>query len=241
MQCPLRNLIRAPVCYIFAFAIQPLLPPLLSRSFSLIEKCRLDYKHCFIAHRNQPSQQSLTNCIDSHNTYVQQLHTTNAMLNEYYGETIPMLMAELEDIYAELCQIVADAIFNGSDIIASKVILNIEPSAAKALNSNFPCVLQASDQKKRFDGLTMQCKNMSPEQDLISFVRLLQPDTQTKVPKKSYAPPINDVDEVCVMRRAKFMTTQLPLSFQLLATKKVKRNQSKHNKCNKNVFSHRVD
>lgn len=43
------------------------------------------------------------------------------MLNEYYGETIPILMAELEDIYAELCQIVADAIFNGSDIIASKV------------------------------------------------------------------------------------------------------------------------
>lgn len=74
-----------------------------------------------MTHRQQPTQQSLTNYVDSHNAYVQQLHTTNAMLNEYYGETIPQLMAELEDIYADLCSIVADAIFNGSDIIAAKV------------------------------------------------------------------------------------------------------------------------
>lgn len=189
-------------------------------------KCRLNYKHCFIAHRNQPSQQSLTNCIDSHNAYVQQLHTTNAMLTEYYSETIPVLMADLEDIYADLCQIVSDAIFNGSDIIASKVNRNYH--ALHQFNcmriSNIyiyiratcyllratgyriwyiffiffaMCQIQASDQKKRFDNLAVQCKNISPDQDLNCFVKMLQPDPQAKVPKKSYAPPANDADEVC--------------------------------------------
>lgn len=52
---------------------------------------------------------------------MQQLHTTNAMLEAYHCETIPQLMQELEEIYSDLCAIIADAIFNGADIISSKV------------------------------------------------------------------------------------------------------------------------
>lgn len=81
----------------------------------------MDYKHCFLAHRQQPTQQTLSNYIDSHNAYVQQLHTTNAMLEWYNIETIPQLMQELEDIYSDLCGIVSEAIFNGADIISAKV------------------------------------------------------------------------------------------------------------------------
>lgn len=33
----------------------------------------MDYKHCFMAHRQQPTQQTLTKYIDSHNAYVQQV------------------------------------------------------------------------------------------------------------------------------------------------------------------------
>lgn len=58
---------------------------------------------------------------------------------------------------------------------------------------------QASDQKKRFDNLVGQCKNISADQDLSTFVKFLQPETQVKVPKKSYAPPSNDADEVCYL------------------------------------------
>lgn len=77
-----------------------------------------------MAHRQQPSQQTLTNYIDSHNAYVQQLHTTNAMLEWYNIDTIPQLMQELEDIYSDLCGIVSEAIFNGADIISAKVIMD---------------------------------------------------------------------------------------------------------------------
>lgn len=82
-----------------------------------------------MAHRQQPSQQTLTNYIDSHNAYVQQLHTTNAMLEWYNIDTIPQLMQELEEIYSDLCGIVSEAIFNGADIISAKVIItkNIFP------------------------------------------------------------------------------------------------------------------
>lgn len=89
--------------------------------FRCSAKCRMDYKHCFIAHRNQPSQQSLTNCIDSHNAYVQQLHTTNAMLAEYYSDTLPTLMVDLEEIYTDLYQIATDVLYCGSDIMYAKV------------------------------------------------------------------------------------------------------------------------
>lgn len=78
-----------------------------------------------MAHRQQPSQQTLTNYIDSHNAYVQQLHTTNAMLEWYNIDTIPQLLLELEDIYSDLCGIVSEAIFNGADIISAKVTSNL--------------------------------------------------------------------------------------------------------------------
>lgn len=83
----------------------------------------MEYKHCFMAHRQQPTQQTLTNYIDSHNAYVQQIHTTNSMLEFHNIETIPQLMQELEDIYSDLCGIVSEAIFNGADVISAKVLI----------------------------------------------------------------------------------------------------------------------
>lgn len=103
-------------------------------SFIVRGQCRLDYKHCYMSHRQQPSQQSLTTYIDSHNAYVQQLHTTNAMLEAYHCETIPQLMQELQDVYADLCAILSDAIFNGADIISSKVNFPAPKIRAFALN-----------------------------------------------------------------------------------------------------------
>ncbi|XP_031637064.1 uncharacterized protein LOC116349649 isoform X3 [Contarinia nasturtii] len=146
---------------------------ILAKTDEKLAQCRMEYKHCYIAHRQQPSQQTLTNYIDSHNAYVQQLHTTNSMLEWYNIETIPQLMQELEDIYSDLCGIVSEAIFNGADIISAK----------------------ANDQLKRYDNLTNQCKTISPQQDLNSFVKILQPESPPKVPKKSYAAPTNEVDE----------------------------------------------
>lgn len=39
---------------------------------------------------------------------------------------------------------------------------------------------------------------MSPQQDLNSLVKVLQPESAPKVPKKSYAAPTNEIDEVSI-------------------------------------------
>lgn len=81
----------------------------------------MEYKQCYVAHRQNPTQTSLTMYLDSHNAYVQQLHATNAMMETYHLETIPQLTQELEEIYNELCSIVSEAVLQGADVISSKV------------------------------------------------------------------------------------------------------------------------
>lgn len=92
-------------------------------------QCRLEYKQCHLAHRQNPSQHSLTEYIDAHNAYVQQLHATNGMLEAYHGDTLPQLMQELEEIHNDLCNIVADSLQQGADVIAAKVSLSTSPSS----------------------------------------------------------------------------------------------------------------
>lgn len=93
----------------------------LSVIFIELVQCRLDYKQCYMSHRQSPTQHSLTEYIDAHNAYVQQLHATNAMLETYNCETVPQLMQELEEIHNDLCSIIADSIQQGADVICNKV------------------------------------------------------------------------------------------------------------------------
>ena len=52
---------------------------------------------------------------------------------------------------------------------------------------------------KRYEALSNQCRTVSAQQDLISFVKVLQPETPPKVPKKSYVAPVaGDTEEVGV-------------------------------------------
>lgn len=74
-----------------------------------------------MTHRQNPTQTTLTMYLDSHNTYVQQLHATNAMMETYHLDTIPQLNQELEDIYNDLCATVSDVVLHSADLIATKV------------------------------------------------------------------------------------------------------------------------
>ncbi|XP_021699772.1 uncharacterized protein LOC5567708 isoform X3 [Aedes aegypti] len=141
---------------------------IISKTEEKLSKCRIDYKQCFIAHRQNPTQLTLTQYIDSHNAYVQQLHATNAMLEAYHCETLPQLMQELEEIYNDLCNIVSEAVLQGAEAIAAKAL----------------------EQARRYDSLANQCKSVSPSQDLGFFVRSLPvPSNAQRVPKKAFAPP----------------------------------------------------
>ncbi|KAH8275590.1 hypothetical protein KR026_011333 [Drosophila bipectinata] len=141
---------------------------IIAKTEEKLSKCRLDYKQCHMAHRQNPSQHSLTEYIDAHNAYVQQLHATNGMLEAYHSDTLPQQMQELEEIHNDLCGIVSDSLLQGADVIATK----------------------ANDQAKRYNSLTNQCSAVSPQQDLLNFVRLLaQPSQAQKVPRRPFAPP----------------------------------------------------
>uniref|UniRef100_A0A182K4V9 FCH domain-containing protein n=1 Tax=Anopheles christyi TaxID=43041 RepID=A0A182K4V9_9DIPT len=94
---------------------------IISKTEEKLSKCRIEYKQCYIAHRQSPTQHTLSQYIDSHNAYVQQLHATNAMLEAYHCETLPQLMQELEEIYNDLCNIVSEAVLQGAEAIAAKV------------------------------------------------------------------------------------------------------------------------
>lgn len=63
----------------------------------------------------------MTIYLDTHNSYVQQLHATNAMLEAYHCDTLPQLLQELEDIYNDLCATVSEAVIQGAEVISSKV------------------------------------------------------------------------------------------------------------------------
>lgn len=52
---------------------------------------------------------------------MQQLHATNAMLEAHNCETVPQLLQELEEIYTDLCNIVAEAIVLGAEAISTRV------------------------------------------------------------------------------------------------------------------------
>lgn len=147
---------------------------IISKTEDKLSTCRVDYKDCYIAHRQNPTQQTLTQYIDSHNAYVQQLHATNAMLNEYHCEILPQLMQELEQIYSDLCTIISEAVLQTADSISVKAI----------------------EQAKRYDNLANQCKNVSPSQDLGYFTRSLSvPANFQQIPKNPFIPPQSEEGE----------------------------------------------
>ncbi|KAL5288901.1 hypothetical protein ACFFRR_009227 [Megaselia abdita] len=141
---------------------------IIAKTEEKLSKCRMDYKQTYLAHRQNPTQHSLIEYIDSHNAYVQQLQATNAMLETYNVDTIPQIMQELEEIYGDLCSIVTDSVLQGSDVMASK----------------------AAEQVKRYNNLSSQCQSVSALQDLTNFARMLPlSPTSQKVPRKVFAPP----------------------------------------------------
>lgn len=57
-------------------------------------------------------------------------------------------------------------------------------------DSPSPFVFQATEQAKRYASLASQCSAVSPQQDLVNFVRLLaQPSQAQKIPRRAFAPP----------------------------------------------------
>nr|XP_015838823.1 PREDICTED: uncharacterized protein LOC657682 isoform X7 [Tribolium castaneum] len=141
---------------------------IIAKTEEKLVKCRQEYKNAYLAYLSNPTTESLSSYFNSHNTYVQQLHATNGMLEEYGKDTLPSLLQELEEIYSDLCAAVSEAVAQGAEVVSSR----------------------AKEQCKRYDGLVSQCKSISSSSDLAHLARSLPtPTGRAPILKRPFVPP----------------------------------------------------
>ncbi|XP_077292227.1 uncharacterized protein LOC143915436 isoform X2 [Arctopsyche grandis] len=141
---------------------------IISKTEEKLTKCRQEYKSAHQAYVQSPSQATLVGYMDGHNAYVQQLHATNGMLDEYNQETLPQLLQELEDIYNDVCVTLSDAVLQGAEVVASR----------------------ATDQTRRYETLGAQCRAVNGTTDLAHLARGLPQPAPSRGPRKPFAPPL---------------------------------------------------
>ncbi|XP_065351582.1 uncharacterized protein Stacl isoform X18 [Cloeon dipterum] len=139
---------------------------ILHKTEDMLTKCRQDYKAAFLAYMSSPSNAGLASYFDAHNAYVQQLHATNGMLEEYSQQILPQLLQELEEVYSDLCTMLAESVLQGAEIISARAV----------------------EQGRRYDGLGALCRGVSGPQDLAHFVRSLQAPPPSNN-KHNFLPP----------------------------------------------------
>ncbi|XP_017768879.1 PREDICTED: uncharacterized protein LOC108557015 [Nicrophorus vespilloides] len=99
---------------------------IIAKTEEKLVKCRQEYKNAYLLYLTSPSTDTLSAYFDSHNAYVQQLHATNGMLDEYGKETLPQLLQELEEIYKDLCSTLTEAVLQGAEVVSARVSLQLK-------------------------------------------------------------------------------------------------------------------
>nr|XP_024218744.1 uncharacterized protein LOC106690369 isoform X6 [Halyomorpha halys] len=133
------------------------LDTIITKSEDTLSKCRQDYKAAYLSHAQTPNNTAtLAAYIDSHNTYVTQLHATNAMVETYSRETLPDLLGELEEVYVDICSTLSEAIAQGAEIISNR----------------------AGAQSRRYCRIWNESKAVDPQQDTATLMRSTTIPTQ---------------------------------------------------------------
>ncbi|XP_076037098.1 uncharacterized protein LOC143022658 [Oratosquilla oratoria] len=65
---------------------------ILSKTEEKLKKCKREYVEAYQEHCKTQSNASLAAYFDAHNAYVQQLHATNGMLQEYNNQALPAML-----------------------------------------------------------------------------------------------------------------------------------------------------
>lgn len=141
---------------------------IIAKTEEKLAKCRQDYKNAYLSYLTTPTTDSLSAYFNTHNTYIQQLHATNGMLEEYSKETLPQLLQEVEEIYCDLCSTVTEAVLQGAEVVSSR----------------------AMEQCRRYDGLIGQCKVATGSNDLAHLARALPaPTGRGPIVRRPFVPP----------------------------------------------------
>ncbi|XP_066950474.1 proto-oncogene vav isoform X11 [Macrobrachium rosenbergii] len=125
---------------------------ILLKTEDMLNKCRRDYSDAYLAHYRTQTNASLAAYFDAHNAYVQQLHATNGMLQEYNRSTLPTLLEELEAVYLDVSTVLADCILCGAHTVANRAL----------------------EQSKRYESLTATCRSSDSRADVAAFVRCIE-------------------------------------------------------------------
>ncbi|XP_063361151.1 uncharacterized protein LOC134650180 isoform X3 [Cydia amplana] len=140
----------------------------LAKADDQLTKSRQDYRAAFLHYCNSPSPSALATYYDSHNTYVQQLTATNAMLDQYYKYTLPTILQDLEEILTDVTAAVSEAICNEGGIITDK----------------------SNQQLRRYESLCAEARAVSSTADLAHLARaLLTSQPPARPPRREFLPP----------------------------------------------------
>merc|ERR1719225_626797 len=89
------------------------------------------------------------------------------MIDQYYKETLPQLLQELDDVYHDVSAVVADTLIQGADEMA----------------------LKCGENGRRYENLGRIIKLIRPPEDLNAFVKTLHIPETLAVSKHVFAPP----------------------------------------------------
>ncbi|CAH1154321.1 unnamed protein product [Phaedon cochleariae] len=141
---------------------------IIAKTEEKLAKCRQEYKNAYLSYLSSPSNDSLSAYFNTHNAYIQQLHATNGMMEEFGKNTLPSLLQELEEIYTDLCSTVTEAVLQGAEVVSNRAI----------------------EQSRRYDSLVSQCRAVTAKSDLSHLSRSLPvPAGRMPVLRRIFVPP----------------------------------------------------
>jgi len=93
---------------------------LLATTEDSLTKVHNEYRQSWARHVEQPTAESLALYLEKHNSYVQQIHCTNSMIDHYFVDCLPHLLQEIDDVYQDVSAVVVDSLTEGAKTIAQK-------------------------------------------------------------------------------------------------------------------------
>merc|ERR1719370_1425693 len=87
-----------------------------------LAKSHGEYRMSWAQHLEKHDPTTLAAYLEAHNGYVGQIHGINGMIDQYYVESLPHLLQELDDVYHDVSAVVLESLTEGSNKITEKTL-----------------------------------------------------------------------------------------------------------------------
>merc|ERR1719228_1479290 len=130
-------------------------------------KSHIDFRKTWTQHVQQQDPHSLSSYLENHNTYVGQIHNINGMIDQYYGEALPDILQELDDVYHDVSDVVLESLTEGSKKITEKT----------------------ANMTARWQKTSEAVRTINAKKDLASFLTSITIPDFVPVTRHTFAPP----------------------------------------------------